>query len=159
MIADVTTKRIASFALAASAAASVAVAGIAPALAGPTTVAKAAVTTRHTSLGTFLVDGKGRTLYLFQKDKRNVSKCGTQCVAVWPAALAPRGVVAKGSAKQSLLGRIKRSDGTWQITYAGHPLYRYSADTKVGQVRGQGVNSFGASWYVVQPSGSKIDND
>lgn len=158
-MAGVMTKRITSLTLAAAAAASVAVVGVAPAIAGTTAVAKAPVSTRHTSLGTFLVDGKGRTLYLFQKDKKNVSKCGTQCVAVWPAALAPNGVVAKGSAKQSLLGRIKRSDGTWQITYAGHPLYRYSADTKVGQIRGQGVNSFGANWYVVQPSGTKIDND
>ena len=52
-----------------------------------------------------------------------------------------------------------RADGTTQVTYAGHPLYRYAEDTAPGTTRGQGSNAFGAKWYVVAPSGQKIDTD
>jgi hypothetical protein len=57
------------------------------------------------------------------------------------------------------LGTIKRSDGTTQVTYKEHPLYYYASDTSAGQTNGEGVNGFGASWYLVQPSGSKLDHD
>jgi predicted lipoprotein with Yx(FWY)xxD motif len=151
--------RAASLGIAASAL--VALTGIAvPAAAGTVTAdAKTPVSTRHTALGTFLIDSKGRTLYLFQKDRKNVSRCSRACATSWPPALAPGGVVAKGAVRQNLLGRIHRADGTWQITYNGHPLYRFSGDTKPGQTRGQGLNAFGAQWYVIAPNGNKIDND
>ncbi|HVU73572.1 MAG TPA: hypothetical protein VHE83_11485 [Mycobacteriales bacterium] len=153
--------RAASLGIVASATAVLALTGVgAPAVAGPSTTSpKTPVATRHTTLGTFLIDSKGRTLYLFQKDRKNVSKCGTQCAKAWPPALAPHGVVAKGSAHQNLLGRIHRADGTWQITYDGHPLYRFIGDSKAGQTHGQGLTEFGANWYVVQPNGNKIDDD
>ena len=54
------------------------------------------------------------------------------------------------------LGTITRSDGTKQVTYKGHPLYYYAADTSPGQVTGQGSNSFGAKWWLVAPSGAAI---
>jgi predicted lipoprotein with Yx(FWY)xxD motif len=56
------------------------------------------------------------------------------------------------------LGTTKRSDGTLEVTYNGHPLYRYAADTKAGEDAGQALDQFGAEWYVVGASGSKIDN-
>jgi hypothetical protein len=56
----------------------------------------------------------------------------------------------------SLLGTTTRADGTTQVTYAGHPLYRFISDQKAGDVTGQGVNPFGAPWYVVSPSGAQI---
>jgi predicted lipoprotein with Yx(FWY)xxD motif len=53
----------------------------------------------------------------------------------------------------SLLGMIKRSDGTTQVTYDHHPLYYYSGDSGAGQQNGQGLNAFGAKWFAVTPAG------
>jgi predicted lipoprotein with Yx(FWY)xxD motif len=55
----------------------------------------------------------------------------------------------------SKLGTTKRSDGTLQVTYAGHPLYTYTADTKPGDAKGNDFSSFGAQWYALQPSGEE----
>src|SRR3954466_1535523 len=117
------------------------------------------VKTRHTSLGTFLVDGKGMTLYLFEKDKGKKSKCYGQCAQFWPPALSSGKPKAGGKAKKSLLGTSKRKDGSKQVTYKGHPLYYFVQDTKPGDTTGEGSKAFGAGWYVVKPSGKKIDND
>ena len=57
----------------------------------------------------------------------------------------------------SLLGTIRRAAGTTQVTYAGHPLYRYLPDTKPGQTHGQDSHDFGAGWYVLSPAGKKIE--
>ena len=67
--------------------------------------------------------------------------------------------MAGGGVSQSLLGTTKRADGTEQLTYNGHPLYYFSADTGSGMAKGQGVKAFGFDWYVVDGKGSKIDND
>jgi predicted lipoprotein with Yx(FWY)xxD motif len=56
------------------------------------------------------------------------------------------------------LGTTTRSDGTTQVTYKGHPLYFYSKDGDAGDAYGQGLKSFGAGWYVLKPSGVKVDN-
>jgi predicted lipoprotein with Yx(FWY)xxD motif len=58
--------------------------------------------------------------------------------------------------KRLLLGSITRADGTTQVTYAGHPLYRFLSDKNAGDVTGQGLNAFGAPWYVVSPSGAQV---
>jgi|GEM_PF-5322013 len=59
--------------------------------------------------------------------------------------------------KSSLLGTIRRSDNTTQVTYNGQPLYYYSGDSKPGQLNGEGVDAFGAKWYVVDPAGGKVE--
>ena len=60
----------------------------------------------------------------------------------------------------SLLGRTKRKDGRWQVTYNHHPLYTFFQDTKEGQTNGEGLNFFGGEWDAVSPAGAKIeDND
>jgi predicted lipoprotein with Yx(FWY)xxD motif len=119
----------------------------------------ATVSTRSTGLGTVLVDGQGRTLYLFEKDNGTTSSCAGACASVWP----PLSTTGKGAAGDGLpagkLRSTKRSDGTTQLTYAGHPLYTYAGDGKPGDVKGQGLNQFGAKWYVLAPSGHKIDTD
>jgi hypothetical protein len=56
----------------------------------------------------------------------------------------------------SLVGIIRRPDGSSQVTYSGHPLYLYFGDANPGDTMGQGVNAFGANWYVLSPSGSEI---
>jgi predicted lipoprotein with Yx(FWY)xxD motif len=57
----------------------------------------------------------------------------------------------------SLLGKTTRQDGTRQVTYNGHPLYYFAGDTKPEETKGQGLNAFGAGWYVVSPAGDKIE--
>jgi predicted lipoprotein with Yx(FWY)xxD motif len=119
----------------------------------------ATVKTRSTSLGTILVDSKGRTLYLFEKDTKNKSKCSGACAANWPPALVSGKPTAGGKAVSSKLGTTKRSDGKKQVTYAGHPLYTFVLDkNKPGSTKGEGVDAFGAEWYVVGTNGKKIEH-
>ena len=109
--------------------------------------------------GKFLVDGQGRALYLFEADKSTTSTCTGACAAAWPPVIASAMPMAGGGVSQSLLGTTKRADGTEQVTYNGHPLYYFAADTGAGMVKGQGSKEFGAGWYVLNAKGSKIDND
>jgi predicted lipoprotein with Yx(FWY)xxD motif len=120
----------------------------------------ATVKTRHTSLGTVLVDAKGRTLYLFEKDKTRKSTCSGQCAVNWPPVTTSGKPKAGGSASASKLGTTKRSDGSTQVTYNGHPLYLFIADkNKPGSVKGEGVDAFGAEWYVLGANGKKIEKE
>jgi predicted lipoprotein with Yx(FWY)xxD motif len=120
---------------------------------------RATVNTRHGKLGTFLVGPNGRTLYLFEKDKTSKSTCSGQCAQFWPPLLTSGKPKASGRAKGSLLGTTRRSDGRTQVTYKGHPVYFFAQDTKAGQTNGEGLKAFGAKWYVLAPSGKKIDDD
>lgn len=119
----------------------------------------ATVKTHKSSLGRILVDAQGRTLYLFEKDKGRRSSCYGQCAKFWPPLLTSGKPSAAVGARPSLLGTTRRSNGAKQVTYAGHPLYRFTQDTKSGQTRGEGLKFFGGSWYVLSPSGKKIDKD
>jgi len=107
-------------------------------------------------LGRILVDGHGHTLYLFLKDKNGKSACSGACAAYWPALIASGKPHAFAGAKASLLGTIRRADGRRQVTYRHHPLYRFSGDTTKGLTSGQGLDDFGAKWWVVSPAGQKI---
>jgi predicted lipoprotein with Yx(FWY)xxD motif len=120
----------------------------------------ATIKTRSTSLGTILVDSKGRTLYLWRKDRNGKSACSGACAGAWPPVLTSGSPKAAGKAKSSQLGTTTRSNGKKQVTYKRHPLYRFAGDAnKAGRTSGQGSNGFGAKWYVVAPSGNAIDND
>jgi predicted lipoprotein with Yx(FWY)xxD motif len=110
-----------------------------------------------TSLGRILVDGRGHTLYLFEKDKLGMSGCYGACATAWPPLIASGRPRAKPGIKASLLGRVKRRDGRWQVTYNRHPLYTFVQDTRKGQTSGEGVDAFGAEWYAVSPAGTKIE--
>ena len=108
------------------------------------------------SLGKVLADSSGRTLYLFRKDRGSRSACSGDCARDWPPVrVSGRPTVASGL-KASKVGTTKRSDGKSQVTYNGHPLYRFEGDKKAGQANGQGLTAFGARWYVVSPAGSQI---
>ena len=115
--------------------------------------------TRTTSLGRIVVNAGGRTLYLFEKDRRGKSACYGQCAKYWPPLLTHGKPVAGAGVKAKLLGVTKRKNGTQQVTYAGHPLYRYTFDTRAGQTTGEGSTLFGGSWDAVAPSGKGIDSD
>ena len=117
----------------------------------------ATVATATSSLGRVLVDGQGRTLYLFEKDKGRRSACSGTCATYWPPLRTKGKPIAVRGAARSLLGVTRRADGTSQVTYGGHPLYLFVQDTKPGQTRGQDLHDFGAAWYVVSPAGKKIE--
>jgi predicted lipoprotein with Yx(FWY)xxD motif len=114
------------------------------------------LTTRKGALGTFLTDGSGRSLYMFTSDTSSRSTCNGACVAAWPPLTAMGSVSVSGGAVRSDVGMITRSDGTKQVTYAGHPLYHFSGDPAPGQTNGEGSTGFGALWWLVAPSGKAI---
>lgn len=118
----------------------------------------ATVTTKDVSpFGKILVGGdKNLTLYLFLGDKKNESTCTGACAKVWPPLTVNGKPTAAGGADSKKLGTTKRSDGGTQVTYNGHPLYRFAADTGSGNTRGQGLDNFGAKWYVLGTDGKQI---
>jgi len=109
-------------------------------------------------LGTILVDSKGRTLYLFGSDSRSKSTCLGACAGIWPPLRAAGKPTVSGRANTSLVGTTTRADGKPQVTYNGHPLYLYAGDEKAGDIRGQGLTDFGASWYVLSPGGQQVSS-
>jgi predicted lipoprotein with Yx(FWY)xxD motif len=118
----------------------------------------AVVDLRVSSVGQTLVDGQGHTLYLFEADKAGKSECNGGCTAAWPPYLGASTPQAGSGVTATLLSTITRDDGGKQVTYAGHPLYRYAGDNQPGDITGQGLDQFGAKWYVLGPDGSKIDD-
>jgi predicted lipoprotein with Yx(FWY)xxD motif len=109
------------------------------------------------NVGKVLVDSKGMTLYYFQKDQKGSgkSKCSGACAAAWPPLLTGAEAEAMTGVQTSMLGTIKRSDGTTQVTYAGWPLYTFVEDKKPGEDNGTDSKAFGASWYPLHPNGEK----
>ncbi len=105
------------------------------------------------SLGSFLVDSKGMTLYIFTKDTANASTCSGTCANNWPPLLTNGAPVAGSGVNAALLGTITRADGSTQVTYNSMPLYYFAADKAAGDIKGQGVKSV---WYVLDPSGKPI---
>lgn len=122
----------------------------------PTRVnAGSAASVKHTSLGNTLVDANGRTLYLFQGDKPNVSTLSRAGFAVWPAFTATGRPQATDGVSATHIATIQ-SDGMRQVTYYGHPLYYYVGDKSVGEANGQGLKEFGALWYVLSGKGKAV---
>jgi predicted lipoprotein with Yx(FWY)xxD motif len=156
------TKKIWSAALAATAAVAVIPVASLAAPGGPT--ASAATSRTHLTLhkgklGRFIADGHGRTVYLFEKDRKGMSSCYGSCAQVWAPLMTTGKAQAGGGVKASKVGTTTRRGGGRQVTYGGWPLYYYAGDHGAGQTHGQGINEFGAKWYVVAASGKKIDND
>ncbi|HEY7831187.1 MAG TPA: hypothetical protein VIC06_11545 [Solirubrobacteraceae bacterium] len=117
------------------------------------------VSTKQGKLGTILAaGGKHLTIYMFEGDKGGNSTCTGACAHVWPPVTTTAAVSTGGAAVAGDLGTITRPDGTKQVTYKGHPLYFFAHDGDSGDAYGQGVVGFGSSWYVLKPSGSKVDN-
>ena len=116
----------------------------------------AQVSAAHSGLGQVLVDGRGRTLYLFLKDIAGKSACNQLCVQYWPPLITTGRPMAKSGAKSSLLGTVRRADGRLQVTYNHHPLYTFVQDTRKGQTTGEGLDEFGAKWYALSPAGAKV---
>lgn len=110
----------------------------------------------NTKLGQILVDGTGKTVYLFVADKGTTSACYTSCATIWPPVLTTGAPQAGTGAQASLLGTTARTDGTTEVTYAGHPLYYFIQDKAAGDAKGQAINGFGGLWWVMSPSGAAM---
>jgi len=113
-----------------------------------------AVTLRSVgNLGQILVGANGKTAYFFLADTGTISTCSGSCARNWPPVTSTGAPVAAGGVSQALLGTTKRADGATQVTYHGHPLYFFIADTGPGMANGEGLNAFGALWKVVNAAG------
>jgi predicted lipoprotein with Yx(FWY)xxD motif len=119
----------------------------------------ATVAVSSSKLGSILVDGSGRTLYLFEKDKGTTSSCYGACATAWPPYATTGAPQAGSGASAALLGTTTRTGGATEVTYHGHPLYYYAADSKPGDTNGQGVKAFGAEWYVLSAAGDKVEKE
>ena len=109
----------------------------------------------HADLGTILVDGSGRTLYLFTEDQRNQATCIDGCAETWPPLLSAADASAGAGVTLGALGLITRADGTKQVGYNGWPLYYFSGDESAGDAEGQ---SNGSVWFVVSVYGGPKQN-
>ena len=116
------------------------------------------VSVSDSKLGKILVDGSGRSLYLFEADRGTASTCYDACATLWPPLLTTAAPTAGTGAQAGLLGTTTRKDGGIEVTYHGHPLYYWAGDKKPGDVTGQGLDNYGGAWYVVDAGGNKVDN-
>ena len=116
----------------------------------------ALVALRKTMLGSVLVDARGRTLYLFEKDRGRKSACDTACVKFWPPLVSRATPRAGKGVHKSMLGVTRHQDGRRQVTYAGHPLYAFVGDKTPGQTSGEGLTNFGAAWYALAANGRPV---
>jgi predicted lipoprotein with Yx(FWY)xxD motif len=120
---------------------------------GPATVAVA----NNPKLGQIVVDGKGRTVYLFEKDdSADESYCYGGCAKVW-TPVTTTGTPQANGVPASKISTFKRKDGTTQVSFDGHPLYYYVDDTKPGDANGNNLDQFGAEWYAMHPNGKNAE--
>jgi predicted lipoprotein with Yx(FWY)xxD motif len=128
--------------------------GVAPSKATKTAPTVALASSKF---GKILVDSHGRSLYLFAADKSTSSTCYGACASLWPpldvSGTSPK---AGPGVSAALLGTTKRTNGTTEVTYAGHPLYYYAPDVNPGDFTGQNLSQFGAKWFVLTPTGTAI---
>ena len=120
--------------------------GSAPASSAPAAASSSALKTATIGGTTVLTNAKGFTLYWFAPDTSTTSKCNGSCAGYWPPVPGP---ATAGPGVTGKLATIKRSDGSVQATYNGHPLYTYVADTAPGQATGNGLNLNGGVWHEV----------
>lgn len=118
----------------------------------------AKVSLRKTSLGMILVNGRGHTLYAFTRDGKNKDRCVTTsgCTSTWPVMTSNGRPTAGQGVKSSKLSTIKLSNGSHQVTYGGHPLYTYAADTSAGSTDYVGARQFGGTWTAVNAAGKTV---
>ena len=122
----------------------------------PSAGAAPTVALAPSKFGNILVDAHGRTLYLFEADKTTASTCYSSCASLWPPLVVSGAAKAGPQVIASQLGTTRRTDGTTEVTYNGHPLYYYVGDHNPGSISGQRLNQFGALWYVLSPSGNAV---
>jgi predicted lipoprotein with Yx(FWY)xxD motif len=115
----------------------------------------ATVGVSNTGIGQILVNSQGLTVYLFKADQGTKSACTGACAAAWPPLLVTAKPTVGTGVNASLLGTTTRTEGKTQVTYNGHPLYRFAQDRKAGETNGQGVSAFGAEWFALNTVGNQ----
>jgi predicted lipoprotein with Yx(FWY)xxD motif len=115
-----------------------------------------AISTTSGPDGTYLSGASGRAIYLWVADSGSKSNCSAECAKVWPPVLTNGKPTAASGVSASDLATTTRSDGAKQVTYMGHPLYYFIADSSSDPTKGQGSDSFGAKWWLVAPAGSDV---
>jgi predicted lipoprotein with Yx(FWY)xxD motif len=114
---------------------------------------RAQITAEDSRFGRILFDANGQVVYAFEIDRQNRSNCtSTECVRAWPPVLTKEEPSAGGGVDASLLGTIRRSDSTLQVTYNGRPLYFYEHEGP-GEIKCHNVDLHGGLWWVVMPNG------
>ncbi|HEX5299800.1 MAG TPA: hypothetical protein VFW50_22660 [Streptosporangiaceae bacterium] len=130
--------------------------------AGASPAASATISAKSVSgVGTVLVNGQGQTLYMLTSEKGGKITCtpANGCVQVWPETLLASGATtpkAGSGVQSSLLGTVKDTSGNLEVTYNHWPLYTFSGDSGAGVAKGQGLTSFGGTWYVLNGSGNPV---
>jgi predicted lipoprotein with Yx(FWY)xxD motif len=123
----------------------------APASSAPAAASSSMLKTAKIGGATVLANAKGFTLYWFAPDTPTTSKCNGSCATFWPPVKGP---ATAGAGVTGKLATIKRSSGSVQATYSGHPLYTYVGDHAPGQASGNGLNVNGGVWHEVTTSGA-----
>ena len=107
--------------------------------------------------GPILVDSKGMTLYVYEKDGPGVTNCYGGCASAWPPlTVADEDSAKAGGRVKGRIDVIERTDGAYQVAYNGMPLYTFARDKRPGDVTGQDVGPEGAKWYVVPPAATSV---
>ena len=132
----------------------------APAAASPAAAATISTKSVH-GVGTVLVNGQGRTLYMLTSEKGGKNTCtqANGCTQAWPETLLADGDTAAkagGGVQSSLLGTVKDATGKLEVTYNHWRLYTFAGDSGPGAAKGQGLTSFGGTWYVLNGSGDPV---
>ena len=122
--------------------------------------------TQHPELGSYLVDGNGMALYLFEEDRRDGERgrsvetdCVTdECLSRWPPFGGEPLPAAGEGVDPALIGSFVRPDGKTQAMYNGWPLYYFAEDFVAGDIAGHDFEEFGGEWYLVTPAGDDVGN-
>jgi predicted lipoprotein with Yx(FWY)xxD motif len=130
--------------------------------AGAPSAAATAISTKSVhGVGTVLVNGQGQTLYMLTSEKGGKNTCtqANGCTQAWPETLLANGVTtakAGSGVQSSLLGTVKDTSGHLEVTYNHWRLYTFAGDSGPGVAKGQGLTSFGGTWYVLDGSGNPV---
>jgi predicted lipoprotein with Yx(FWY)xxD motif len=123
----------------------------------PTTDSSLTLALQHSPVGPILVTGGGDTLYDFVPDTPTRSACVSDvCIFQWPPLVTSGPVRVGKGVDRSLVGTLRRPDGSTQLSYGGHPLYTYNGDVSPGVIMGQALNQDGGLWYVLTARGKQI---
>jgi predicted lipoprotein with Yx(FWY)xxD motif len=130
--------------------------GTSPPVASPVPSVKPQLATADSRYGRIVVDGSGRTLYMFDIERGATPRCYEACALNWPPLLGTTTSTSDPRLNQALIAVASRKDGSRQLAYNGHPLYYYVGDRSPGEIKCQAVIEFGGGWYVIDSRGNKI---
>lgn len=151
-------KRLLGVALATAAGAgAIAALAVAPAIAGRTATTPT-IKLISTKKGKLLSVG-GFVVYRFSHDgsgRKNTCVKIRGCSGTWPALTTAGKPHTGPGVKASLLGTTKLPNGKHQVTYAGHPIYKYAFNYGKGSTSYVGVRQFRGVWYGVRASGRAV---